>query len=83
MQEIQTEIFNKIKNIFLETFHFSDEGITRDTKMDDIPQWSSLTHIYIIDKIESVFDITFSAKEIEKSISITVILQLIEEKLNK
>lgn len=83
MPETQTEIFNKIKNIFLETFHFSGESITPKTGMNDISQWSSLTHIYIIDKIESVFDITFSAKEIERSISIAVILQLIEEKLNK
>lgn len=79
----QEMIFQRIKKIFFETFEMDPDSLTMETGMNDIPQWSSLTHMYMVDRIEEEFDVQFSAKDIEKAISILIIIQLIENKKNQ
>ena len=77
----QTEIFAGIKKIFLDNFIVDEASITPQTTMNQIPQWSSLTHLFLVDGIESRFNISFSPSDIEKATSIDSIIAIIEKKI--
>jgi len=74
------DILKEIKNIFVENFQMNPDEININTGMNDIPQWSSLTHIFIIDNIESTFNIQFTPNDIEKSINVNQIINIVKNK---
>jgi acyl carrier protein len=73
-------ILKEIKNIFVDNFQINPDEININTGMNDIAQWSSLTHIFIIDNIESVFNIQFTPNDIEKSINVKQIINIVKNK---
>lgn len=75
------EILKEIKKIFVDNFQMNPDEININTGMNDIAQWSSLTHIFLIDNIESTFNIQFSASDIEKAININQIINLVKNKI--
>jgi len=79
----EVEIFSTLKKIFADNFQINPDLIQMNTGMNDVAQWSSLTHIFLIDKIESEFNIEFSPNDIEKSININQIINIINKKHNK
>jgi acyl carrier protein len=77
----EIDIFNLIKKIFADNFQMNPDDIQIKMGMNDIAQWGSLTHIFLIDKIESEFNIEFTPNDIEKSISINQIIIIIKNKI--
>ena len=77
----ELEILNEIKKIFVDNFEMNADEININTGMNDIVQWSSLTHIFLIDNIESIFNLQFSPSDIEKSININQIINLVKNKI--
>ena len=77
----EIDIFNSIKKIFADNFQMNPDDIQIKMGMNDIAQWGSLTHIFLIDKIESEFNIEFTPNDIEKSISINQIIIIIKNKI--
>lgn len=77
----ELEILNKIKKIFVDNFQMNTDEISINTSMNDIPQWSSLTHIFLIDNIENTFNIQFTPSDIEKSININNLINIVKNKI--
>lgn len=77
----ELEILIEIKKIFVDNFHMNTDEISINTGMNDIPQWSSLTHIFLIDNIENTFNIQFTPSDIEKSININNLINIVKNKI--
>jgi acyl carrier protein len=56
---------DKIQKIFRQVLEDESIVINLETKADDIEDWDSLNHIYLIIEIEKVFNIKFTTQEIE------------------
>ena len=56
---------DKIQKIFRQVLEDESIVINPETKADDIEDWDSLNHIYLIIEIEKVFNIKFMTQEIE------------------
>jgi len=77
----ELEVLNEIKKIFVDNFQMNTDEISINTSMNDIPQWSSLTHIFLIDNIENTFNIQFTPSDIEKSININNLINIVKNKI--
>ena len=76
----EVEILKEIKKIFVDNFQINADEISINTGMNEIAQWSSLTHIFLIDNIESSFNIQFTPSDIEKSINMNQLINIIKNK---
>ena len=59
----RNEIFEKLTLIFREVMDNDEIVLEEDTTAEDIEEWDSLAHVQLIEKIEGVFGVKFSAKE--------------------
>ena len=59
----------------------ADMEISMDTKLADIEEWDSLAHVQLIEKIEAVLGVKFSAKEMMSWDEVGELVDSIEEKL--
>ena len=75
------EILKDIKKIFVDNFQMNSDEININTSMNEIAQWSSLTHIFLIDNIEAKFNIQFTPSDIEKSININNLINVVKNKI--
>ena len=75
------EILKEIKKIFVDNFQMNSDEINLNTSMNDIAQWSSLTHIFLIDNIEAKFNIQFTPSDIEKSLNINYLISVVKNKI--
>ena len=57
------EIFEKLTDIFRDVMDNDEIFLEENTTAEDIEEWDSLAHVQLIEKIESVFGVKFSAKE--------------------
>ena len=53
------ELEKKIIKIIAESLEVSEDQITEDTAIGDIPEWNSLGHIILISSLEKEFSINF------------------------
>jgi len=60
----QTEILQKVQEIFRDVLDNDDIELTGETSADDVEDWDSLTHIQLIVAVEKEFKIKFNSKEI-------------------
>ena len=58
------KVFNKVENIFKDIFDDSGLSIEDSTNSDDIEEWDSLNHIYLVSAIEKDFNIRFALGEL-------------------
>ena len=60
----QVEIIKQINEIIVELFDNDSIIINEKTKVSDIEEWDSLTHIRVITAIEKHFNIRFDMNEL-------------------
>lgn len=77
------EIFEKLTEIFRDVMDNEEIVLEENTTAEDIEEWDSLAHVQLIEKIESVFGLKFSAKEMMSWEDVGEFVDSIEEKLNK
>ena len=58
-------LLNKIQNIFREVLEIDDLVISKNTSAEDIEEWDSLNHIYLIVEIETEFNVKFTSSQIQ------------------
>ena len=75
------QIFNELELIFIKILDFKVLNINTETKLSDIKGWDSLSHINIIEEIESKFNVNFSVGEIVTLNTISDLIKLIQSKL--
>ena len=77
------EIFEKLTEIFRDVMDNDEIVLEEKTTAEDIEEWDSLAHVQLIEKIESVFGVKFSAKEMMSWDDVGEFVDSIEERLNK
>jgi len=77
------EIFEKLTEIFRDVMDNEEIVLEENTAAEDIEEWDSLAHVQLIEKIESVFGLKFSAKEMMSWEDVGEFVDSIAEKLNK
>ena len=75
------EIFEKLTIIFRQVMDNEEIVLEETTTAEDIEEWDSLAHVQLIEKIEKVFGLKFSAKEMMSWEDIGEFVDSIEEKL--
>ncbi len=75
------QIFKELELIFIKILDFKVSNINTETKLSDIKGWDSLSHINIIEEIESKFNVSFSVGEIVTLNTISDLIKLIQSKL--
>jgi len=74
-------IYEKLTEIFQDTFDNDDVIAAPDLTANDVEEWDSLSHIRVIVAIEEEFDIKFSISEITNLQNVGEMAALIERKL--
>lgn len=75
------EVYEKLKEIFIDVFDDEDIVITDETVSTDIEGWDSLTHITLIGVVEDEFGIKFDMDALPKMKNVGVMVGMIQEKL--
>lgn len=76
----KSEILEKLTPIFREELEMSDLVLTDDLSANNVDNWTSLTHMLIMTKIEETFNITFKLKELKKLQNVGDMVSILEEK---
>lgn len=76
------EIFEKLTEIFRDVMDNDEIVLEENTTAEDIEEWDSLAHVQLIERIEAVFGIKFSAKEMMSWDDVGEFVDSIIEKLS-
>lgn len=77
------EIFEKLTEIFRDVMDNDEIVLEETTTAEDIEDWDSLTHVQLIEQIELVYGIRFSAYEVSSWIDIGEMVDSIINKLDQ
>lgn len=75
------DIFEKLTVIFRDVMDNDDIVLEESTSAEDIEEWDSLAHVQLIEKIEAVFGVRFSAKEMTSWDELGELVDSIQAKL--
>lgn len=75
------EIFEKLTVIFRDVMDNDEIVLEENTTAEDIEEWDSLAHVQLIEKIEGVFGVRFSAKEMTSWDELSELVDSIVEKI--
>lgn len=71
----------KIKEIIGSILDVKPEDLSNNSEPDSIENWDSVNHMHIITSLEDEFDILLTEEEIIEMLSISKIIEMIENKL--
>jgi acyl carrier protein len=70
----------KLNRIISDALQISEDQITPEMAIHDMPTWNSLSHIELIVSIESAFEIELSADDIVAMTSVEHIQRVLRER---
>ena len=76
-------LLDNIIKLIADSLEVSENQITEDTAIGDIPEWNSLGHIIIISSLEKEYSINFDPEIIMELEDVSDIVAAIEERLIK
>jgi acyl carrier protein len=76
-----TDILLQINKIFQQVLKRDNINLSAETTAEDVQGWDSLTHIILIDNIESHFNVKFKLKEIIRFNNVGDMVACIKQKL--
>lgn len=56
--------------------------ITDDTSPDNLAEWTSIKHMNLILALEQAFDVSFEPKDIVEMLNVSLIREILNEKLH-
>jgi len=74
-------LLENIIKLIADSLEVTENQITEDTAIGDIPEWNSLGHIIIISSIEKEYSINFDPEIIMDLEDVSDIVAAIEERL--
>jgi acyl carrier protein len=77
----KSEIIEKLTAIFHDVFSDNTIVLRDDMTASDVENWDSLTHMFMITKVEEVFGIRFKLRELNKLKNVGDLCNTIAEKL--
>lgn len=75
------ELEQKVIKIIAESLEVTEDQLTEETAIGDIPEWNSLGHILIISSLEKEFSINFDPEIIMDLEDVGDIVSAIKERL--
>lgn len=78
----QTEIYEKLTDVFRDVFDDEDLTPTAQMSADDVEEWDSLSHIRLMLSVEKAFGVRFSTVELGGLKTVGDLAGLVETKLN-
>ncbi len=66
---------NEIFELMAEILQVSEDMITEETRMDDLEEWDSLTHVMLIGELETQLGISIP---LDEAVEITCVKELLE-----
>ncbi len=61
----ENDIINEIRKVFLSTFpELQNQGFDLQKKQEDFENWDSFSHLELVEKVESQFNLKFDFNEI-------------------
>lgn len=79
----QQEILTQVTGIFANVLKQPDLQLSLTSTAADVEGWTSLTHMILIDNVETSFKVKFKLNEIMKFNNVGDMIACIEKKLNK
>ena len=76
-------IEEKLKKIFSEVFSIKVSEINDMSSLDNVEEWNSLKHIYLVIALEEAFKVSFTSDEMVEMLNFKLIKIILEEKLGK
>ena len=76
----RTDIYEKLKEIFIDVLDLDDVELTDETTANDIEEWDSLNHIPLVVAVEKAFQVNFTSLEIMKWKNVGEMVDSIEQK---
>lgn len=61
------KVFEKVAEIICEVLDAEDLELTEETTANDVEDWDSLSHLSIVNEIETEFKIKFTLAEVQGS----------------
>jgi acyl carrier protein len=80
MQADQTDIWQKLSEVFRDVLDNPTLQIGVATTAKDIPEWDSITHVLLISSVEKTFSVRFTAAEMQALQNVGEMVALIEKK---
>ena len=77
----RSEIIEKLTAIFHDVFSDNTIVLRDDMTAADVENWDSLTHMFMITKVEEVFGIKFKLRELNKLKNVGDLCNTIAEKM--
>ena len=77
------ETTDRIKNVIVSVLKHENFEMRDELTASDVDGWSSLTHMMIINDIETEFDIVFKLKELNKLNNIGDLITLVISKVEQ
>ena len=78
----QTEIYEKLTDVFRDVFDDEDLTPTAEMTADDVEEWDSLSHIRLMLSVEKAFGVRFSTVELGGLKKVGDLAGLVATKLN-
>lgn len=77
----RNEVIEKLTPIFREVFSENSIELRDSMTAADVENWDSLTHMFMITKVEEVFGIKFKLRELNKLKNVGNLCDIIAEKV--
>ncbi|MBR4676664.1 MAG: acyl carrier protein [Bacteroidales bacterium] len=74
------ETLQKIIDIVAETLGIEKSGISGESSVGDFPEWDSMGHLSILNKVEEVFEISFDPEEMMELEDVNDIVKAVKAK---
>jgi len=75
------ETLQKIIDIVAETLGIEKSEINGESSVGDFPEWDSMGHLSILNKVEEVFEISFDPEEMMELEDVNDIVKAVSQKL--
>lgn len=68
-----------LKQTMANVFRISPEDVTEESSMDNLEQWDSLKHLYLVLALEQAFDVTMSEEQTLEILSYQLVRVILSE----
>jgi acyl carrier protein len=78
---VYTPLLERVGDLAADVFGVAREQIGPDSSPDNIETWDSLRHLNLVLALEQEFNVAFTPEEIERMLSIELIVTMVSEKI--
>ena len=77
----EAEIYDALNQVFRNVLEDDSISLTPQTTAEDVENWDSMNHIFIVVELEKRFGVKFHAAEMEELKNVGELVSLLEDRL--